>query len=67
MIGDAAGMDPARCKTTIARQVGELASAQGTVKRCAALQVHQVYHYVLSGKSEEVAKVLAYEDMKEHC
>ena len=67
MIRDRGGIAPARCETTIKRQIGELARAQGTVRRCAALQVHQVYHYVLSGKSEEIAKILAYEDMRERC
>ena len=67
MIRDRGGISPTRCEATIERQIGELAKAQGTVRRCAATQVHQIYHYVLSGESEEMAKVLAYEDMKDRC
>ena len=39
----------------------------GTTRRCAALYVQQMYYYVLSGEPEQVAKMLAREDMKEHC
>ena len=67
MIRNRGGIAPTRCETTIERQIGELARVQGTVRRCAALQVHQIYHYVLSGESEEIAKILAYEDMRERC
>ena len=67
MIRDRGGIAPARCEATIKRQIGELARAQETVRRCAALQVHQVYHYILNGESEEMAKTLAYEDMRKRC
>ena len=67
MLNERAAFSPPQCTAVIDRQIAELAQASGLRRDCAGLHVYQVYHYVLSGESEEMAKIMAYEDTKKVC